>query len=177
MLARLRATADPVKRAQMDALCGAMCDEFDREIKSQLRPAQARRLTEISMQHAGDRALLTPEAALALNLDPERQEEIKEILSELDARERELETALRKEDVREFAKFPAQVWDKFKVTEPFLDRHERHRKALETIRNQAHRQVRRLLTDRQRKKFNAMLGEPFDPETHRTAADGPQKPR
>jgi hypothetical protein len=173
MRARFDATPDRERWARINAMCGAMSDEFDREMKALLRPEQARRLTQISMQNAGLRALLMPEVADALNLAPEQREAIREVLDDLAAKEKQLQGDLRREDLREFDAFPSDDWTKFAKSEPYLERHGRVDAATESLRGRAHREVGRILTGRQWKRFRQMLGPAFDPEKHRTAADGP----
>jgi hypothetical protein len=59
--------------------------------------------------------LLIPEVAEALNLDPERQQAIKEVLDAMEAREEQLEHEVRQKDLQEIAHFPGRNWDEVAV--------------------------------------------------------------
>jgi Spy/CpxP family protein refolding chaperone len=112
--------------------------ENEQLLKDTLKPEQAKRLREISLQLAGPAALHDPEVAKALNLTGEQKEKLRGIEEEARRERREL--------------FQAGG-----------DREERRKKA-EELRKANREKVMNLLTPEQKEKWKELTGEPFKGE-------------
>ena len=171
------ATGHPEERAVLKTQLDLLFQEFARETKGVLNKSQSRRLVQISVQHAGLRAFLMPEVAEALNLAPERQEAIRQIIETMDAGNHEREVAFQTWLIQEVGTLPDKNYDVFRKSKKYLTRRDQYNQAIADDDARARQLIYRLLTRRQVEKYKAFLDQPFDPEKHRRPEDEQTSPR
>ncbi len=164
---RMNSSSDPEAWAAADSMCKKMTHDFDQELKGFLRRDQARRLSQISIQRAGDRALLMPEVADALALEPETRTAIRNIFEDAAAKEKEWVSLNKEAELREYSKLEVKSWENFRKSPAYLNMRDQQQREMKVRGDNTHRQIYGLLLAAQRRKFENMRGEPFDPEVHR----------
>jgi len=160
--------ADELRRRREAGLPAVMDHVMDRgevdqaipEVVRILTGAQLRRLAEVSLQHQGLPAFAKPKTAEELNLTPTTFELIKEVLDERAARQAELGAAYNKGPA---GQSPAAALAYKKEVA-------RIAAAQSALERTTEARIMKLLTKKQRARYRAMLGEPFDLEKAKEAA-------
>ncbi len=168
------ANSNPIKRAEIGRQLELQTREFRREIRDLLTPSQARRLVQISIQHAGYKAAALPEVVDELGITAQQLQAIKKELDIREAEWRKLETEAGETRIREFPKSGLK-WDAYLQSRPYLDLRKKLAADIAALDRRIASEIERSLSPAQRQKFQAMRGDPFDPEKHRTA-DDPKTP-
>jgi hypothetical protein len=164
-LAARREAGDPdayelAKTAYMAAY-EALDAGADRERARILNRNQQERLAEIRLQWEGPLAFLRPDFQDRLDVDPDRRVVIRrhilEGMSEM-SRAGTLPPSLK------YFEISAQERIALKKTDAYKGAVARSRSAALKVREEMMRQVLRTLSERQRERYKAMLGKPFDRE-------------
>jgi hypothetical protein len=155
---------DPVAKEQerlaREAMNGDLVEverETDRQISAVLDARQRARLTQIVLRVEGPSAFLTPELIDALGLGPDQVEAIREILDGM------------KGEQDQFKESQKRSFELVKAGGDFdLEKIRKDQQKAQTrayayrLSKQVMTQIGRVLTRRQRDKYNRMLGESFD---------------
>lgn len=157
--------ADELRRQREAGLPGVMDHVMDRgevdqaipEVVRILTGPQLRRLAEVSLQHQGLPTFARPKTAEELNLTPETFELIKEVLDERLARQADLSAAYNKGHAGQSPAAWKKETDRIAAAQSALERTTEAR-------------IMKLLTKKQRARYRALLGEPFDLEKAEKAA-------
>lgn len=132
------------RREKQQSLMREMAAESKKVTDEILKPEQAKRFAEISLQVRGAQALSDPEVQSKLKLTDEQKNKLKDMASETQSRMQELRSGLQ--DDREGTMRKIQAYQKENATKTMA-----------------------LLTDDQKKTWKDMTGEPFEytPEPRR----------
>lgn len=145
--------AKAVVTAQLEQLAGT----YDRRLEKVLTAPQRERLRQIVLRVEGPSAFLTPELIKALNINPIQVEEIRAILTNFSAvREQSKEARKQANDLLK----GSADFDLEKVRKEQGKTQERAESYSQSRKVMA--QIGRVLTRRQRDRYNAMLGPSFE---------------
>jgi Spy/CpxP family protein refolding chaperone len=149
--------AERLARDAMNADLAVVERQTDRQINAVLDTQQRARLTQIVLRVKGPSAFLTPELIDALNLGPDQVEMIREILDGM---------KVAQEQYKESQK---RAFELVKGSGDFdLEKIRKEQQKGQTrayaykLSKQVMPQIGRVLTRRQREKYNRMIGESFD---------------
>jgi hypothetical protein len=164
-LAARREAGDPdayeLARTAYMAAYEVLAAGADRERARVLDRNQQERLAEIRLQWEGPLAFLRPDFLDRLDVDPDRRAAIRkrilEGMSEM-SRAGTLPPSLK------YFEITPQERIALKKTDEYKDAVARSRSAALNVREEMMRQVLRTLSEQQRDRYKAMLGEPFDRE-------------
>lgn len=152
---------------------GGMLQENEAGINRILEADQRKRLTQVALQMEGISALGKPEVSRALNLSPTQSLRIQELLNQ--SRSSQLMSWLQQMPAM------AQRGRSARNDDPAARQQRRQeatkqfealRSRSDSIQEQTTIQVLKVLTIRQRKRFDEILGEPFDPGRINAMAGG-----
>jgi hypothetical protein len=146
-----------VARDAMDADLGGLDRQTDRQLSAVLDKEQRARLTQIVLRVEGPSAFLTPELIDALNLGPDQVEAVRDLLDGMKATQDQYKESQKR--AFELAKGSGDL-DLEKIRK---DQQKGQTRAYAyKLSHQVMPRIGRLLTRRQREKYNRMLGESFD---------------
>ncbi|WZP00913.1 hypothetical protein EP7_002572 [Isosphaeraceae bacterium EP7] len=171
---RLRNASDPEEKAIVEAQIAEFQAELDDAIYTKLSRPQARRLTQIVAQNAGLRALTNPQVASAVGLSPFQQEAIVFALQRFDAEEQVMRAQFQERDSTDRAKIAHDDYESlaaFSRNKDRLDRIKTLNRSIQQARSKADREILKVMTKRQEKRFQQLLGRPVIEGDEGGAAD------
>jgi hypothetical protein len=139
--------------------------EADARFARIVKKSQRERLFQIQLQRQGPLAVLRPDIAEKLNIGPDQQEQLEILMREV------------REEVQQFMQARRQALQSFSTPDGRLDAKairargesrdgkaeiKEMRQRGEQIQDQTIKEIGKILSKKQKARFNAMLGKPFD---------------
>jgi Spy/CpxP family protein refolding chaperone len=159
------AGAQPASGSAMVEILETTRAEADALIAGILKRTQRERLDEIELRRQGVLAVLRPDIAEKLNIGPDQQEQLEMVMTE--ARDEVLQfiqtrrQAILRNATPDGRVDPKAMRARAESPEGKAEITQVHQRGKQ-IQDRTIREIVKVLTKRQRQRFNAMLGKPFD---------------
>ena len=159
----LRSSRDPEERARLESELSESHKLFEHNISVLLTKRQNERILQIYCRTIGANALLDPVIQDNLNVSPDQAWAIKDILESLKVEEASLLAEMRKQILSRENRISPDDYDKLAAlynSKPHKAVINSYKQTQTALHASANRQLWRLLTKRQKAKFEKMLGRP-----------------